>query len=389
MSIRQWAMGFWPTARDDLDYLEMMGRLPYIRGTWYIVDPTSGSSVGGGKTMTSAVASIEQAYAKCISGAGDGIIVISRGTGTSSQTTSYLTQELVWDKHGITVVGISAPVKSYQRARIANKTIVTTAALTVPTAGTTITRAAGSFITDGWVAGMKGTCAGAHTDTFVVASVSALTLTLVGTVTASAGLVTSITSYNINLLTVSGSNNAFYNLMFWNGGTDAKEIGGVVVSGHRNYFGRCHIVGGAGAASAATKYSLKLDAAQDNTFEGGTIGSDTFAHGDHADSESRLSGSVARNRFAGVEVLSYVTDGTAHAGVKSSATSGGAPTVFTGCLFNSLFSVTTPAAAHITSGAVDKVLFDECRAANFTAWGGYATMPTTAASAGGGIATTA
>jgi len=74
-------------------------------------------------------------------------------------------------------------------------TIKTIAALTIPAGGATITRAAGSFITDGWVAGMRGRCIGDHTQEFIVEAVAALTIDLVGTMTA--GALTSIIQFEI------------------------------------------------------------------------------------------------------------------------------------------------------------------------------------------------
>jgi len=383
--------GFWPPARDYFSDLEAMSTLPMIRGTWQFVDPTSGAAGNDGTTPTTAT-TWAAARARMVDGAGDGICLLSRGTGTSSQTTSYLTAEDLWTLSGVTVFGACAPTKSYQRARIANKTVVTTAALTVEAADLkTITRAAGSFLTDGWVAGMKFTCAGDQTTTHVVASVTALTLTATTNLVASAGGISSITSYNVNLMTISGTNNTFINVMFWNGGTDAKEIGGLVVSGARNAFINCHITGGAGAASAATKYSLKLSAAEEVAVYGGTIGSDTFDHGDHADSDILLSGQVARNYFEGVEVRARVSAGTAHGGVKSDTTTGGRGTEFKDCTFNFTTSVTVPAAVHIVSGAVDKILLKDCAVYNATGWGtdvwNNVIAPTAAAA--GGIATTA
>lgn len=382
--------GVQPSTRGDMEMLAGLASLPPIRGKWYFVDPTSGGHDASGESIEQACANFEDAYAKCVSGAGDGIAILSRGTGTASQTTSYLTQELAWTKHGITVYGVCAPTRSFMRARVANKTVTTTAALSVIAGALrVITRASGSFVTDGWEAGMKFTCAGDQTTSHIVASVTATTLTATTDLVASAGGISSITSYMVNLITISGSNNAFHNVMLWNGGTAATEIGGVVVTGNRNAFRNCHIVGGAGAAAAATKYSVKIDAGEENTFEGGTIGSDSFDHGNNADVEVILNGVVKRNRFVDVEFLSYVSTGTAHGAVKSVGTSGGSPTFFRRCLFNSLLSATKPAAVHLTSGSVDRVGFNDCGAFNFTAWGGYTDMPTAAASAGGGLATTA
>ena len=100
---------------EDLDII--LGSLPPIRGTWYFVDPTSGLAANSGLSPGGAKASIEDAYALCISGDGDGIAVMAAGT-SSSGTTSYLDDTITWSKHGITVVGLCAGGYYNQRARI-------------------------------------------------------------------------------------------------------------------------------------------------------------------------------------------------------------------------------------------------------------------------------
>jgi len=195
------------------------------------------------------------------------------------------------------------------------------------------------------------------------------------------------------LIDVSGSNNRFENLMMINEGTNAAAIGCLKVSGARNAFVNCHIAGAVGSASIATKYALTITAGEENFFKDCTFGTDTFAHGNHADAEVILAGACARNVFEGCHFLSYVSAGTAHAAVKLDTTTGGRGTMFKGCVFNSITSVTTPAAAFIQNGANDKVIVAASSAFNFTAWGlpgvVYANMPTSAAAAGGGLATTA
>lgn len=100
------------------------GGLPWIRGTWFFVDPTSGDNNYDGKSPGTAFADIASAEDVCTTGAGDGICIISRGA-TAAATTSYLTAALTFDKSGITVIGIAAPVSLYGRARISNKTTST------------------------------------------------------------------------------------------------------------------------------------------------------------------------------------------------------------------------------------------------------------------------
>ena len=99
--------------------LQSIINLPFIRGTWYYVDPQSGDNNSNGKTQATAVADIQTAYGKCTTGAGDGIILLSSGT-TTANTTSYLTEALDWTKNAITVYGVAAPTRMFGRARIAN-----------------------------------------------------------------------------------------------------------------------------------------------------------------------------------------------------------------------------------------------------------------------------
>lgn len=93
--------------------------LPAIRGQYIYVDPTSGNVNWDGTTPATAVKSIVTAYAKVRDGAGDGIVLLSRGS-TSAATTSYLTEKWTLAKSCLTIVGLAAPVSKFGRARIAN-----------------------------------------------------------------------------------------------------------------------------------------------------------------------------------------------------------------------------------------------------------------------------
>lgn len=366
-----------------LETIAEVGSLPAIRGQWFFVDPTSGSNGSDGRSIDTAFADLYYAEDKVADG--DGIALLSYGA-TSAATTSYCYQPITWDKNGITVVGVAAPVAMGGRARVANKTLTTTATLTA-VANTSIARAAGSFITDGWVAGMKF-ITNVDAAAITVVTVSALTITVSGTLTV--GTHTSMTSVMASLITVSGANNRFYNVHFYNGGTNALEIGGVIVSGERNYFEKCHMVGGAGAATSASNNSLTLTGSE-CTFKDCTIGTNSFAQGNNAAADIVLSGAIKRNKFIDCEVVGMVSAGTAHGAIKSVSTSGGTGTVFKNCLFNYSLSTTTPAAAHLVSGSCDEIILMDCAAAQVTAWGAsaYANMAATAASAGGGLMTTA
>jgi hypothetical protein len=108
----------------------VMGSLPMIRGSWYFVNPDTtatdkdgqnpypGSASNAG-TYEAPFASIATAYDACVSGRGDGIVLLGGGTSTAECTT-YLTAAITWSKHAITVYGVASPVMISGRARVSN-----------------------------------------------------------------------------------------------------------------------------------------------------------------------------------------------------------------------------------------------------------------------------
>lgn len=98
----------------------MAAGLPFIRGVWYFVDPTSGAAANDGLTPDTAFSNIEDAYAACTDKAGDGICLLSRSN-TDSETSSYLSAAITWSKSSITVFGVCAPTRFSQRARISTQ----------------------------------------------------------------------------------------------------------------------------------------------------------------------------------------------------------------------------------------------------------------------------
>ncbi len=193
------------------------------------------------------------------------------------------------------------------------------------------------------------------------------------------------------LIDVQGNNNTFSNLNFYNGGTNAAAVGGVKVTGDRNAFINCHIIGAAGATAAATHRSMELNAGEDNTFINCIFGSDTIDRGNNASCEVLITGTCARNRFYGCEFQAHVSTGTAHGAINLTSTTGGRSTIFEGCTFYCFATAQT--AAVLTSGANDKILIAGSKTLGYSAWGGagvvYTDMATSAASAGGGLSTTA
>jgi hypothetical protein len=380
---------------------------PAIRGTWYYVDPYGGANVNDGLQINSAVADLNTAYNLCGDGAGDGIILLSGGT-TSANTTSYLKQTLLWSKTGITVVGVSSGTRVFGRARIANKEVTTTSSV-IAEAANTFTRDSGSFLTDGWVIGMKGSVANSGSNnaaTFTVTNVTDLVMTFSETFNVqSKAQVGSdvITSSIATLITVSGNNNSFNNVHVGNFSTNGASTGCLKVTGSRNAFNGCHFIGAGHATPAATAGANDLELVGDeNTFARCTFGDDTIIR---ASTNGNIllngtgtgTGNGWRNRFYDCDIFSY----SATAG-KGAIKSGGANScngfiVFSRCRFfnwtpNGLTLLTSAfIGTKITSG---QLLMDGCSLVGWSAWDSvaandnvYIGNSAAVASGAGGIAT--
>lgn len=174
------------------------------------------------------------------------------------------------------------------------------------------------------------------------------------------------------LIDVQGSNNAFYNLSAYNGGTTG--IGGIMVSGNRNYFGNVHMMGGMGmTVPTIADYSLRLSGASENTFVGCVIGNDTFDKSDIAAGELIVDGGCMRNTFIGCEFLSKRTAGTTAGMVLLNG--GDAITrrlLFRDCFFSMYRDGNATAEAAIVIGTIPNngfVLFKNCSAVGFTDYG--------------------
>jgi hypothetical protein len=327
--------GIAPELRKILDEIH----LPIIRGTWFIVDPYGlyNEEIAG---MT--VPDLRTAYDLCTSGKGDGILVMSGGT-TAAHTTSDMNSNLTWSKHNITVVGVGAPTKQFQRARICSKQRTSISNyLAFPTA-TTITDTAEGFITAGFRVGdilrIAGTGSGTNNGTgHIITAVTAGTITCaastftVQTITET-GTSAVLTTYCTSVITVSGNNNRFYNLLIINEDTDALALNALKVTGARNYFENVHAGTGVADANSTITYSLHLSAAEENTFVGCTFGLDTVDRGGVATYDILLSGAVARNEFYGCRTTRQSTTGTGCLAVYASSTTGGRPTLFKDCIF--------------------------------------------------------
>lgn len=325
-------------------HLTDMAELPAIRGTWYFVDPYAGSNTNDGLTKATAFADLPTAYAAITSGHGDGIAVMSGGTAATAGTTSYLKQQIAWSADGVTVVGLAA-TSMFGWARVASKTVTSTSVAIVVTTTHTITDSAATFVTDGWVIGMKGQFDGANTNAsalFTVATVSETVMTVTEALTNATVETHTLTSYCPTLIALSGKNNLFINLNLYNGSGIVNVAGigesAVLITGPENKFVNCHLVCGAAGTATAYERSLELGAgAIDNQFYSCIIGTDTIDRGNNASCELYLNGdttTTARNNFYQCMFLGWASTGTAHGAIKSAAASAiGRHMIFRDCDF--------------------------------------------------------
>ena len=319
--------------------------IPPIIGTYYHVCPGSatiintegkqivGSSGNSGLTPEEPLDSIVTAYGKCVSGAGDGIIVWGYGTSTAMNT-SYLSSVLAWSKSFITMVGVTPPIATSQRARIANASGSTTLA---------------------------------------------------------------------NLITVSGNDNSFINLQIGNWGSGAAALGGVIVSGVRNYFGNVHFIGAGNTTPAQLtgSYSLNLQGADECKFVDCTFGVDTVdADGSQAATGTiKFTSGCQTNEFVNCKILTYYSYASAICGAVHHVGAGDSITrsqLFKNCTFINYktgLPTTTPPLSLVVGTAPNNgvILLDNCTMLGYAAYDGTAAndrvyVTTPASNATGGLA---
>ena len=110
---------------------------------------------------------------------------------------------------------------------------------------------------------------------------------------------TTDTAGNTPMITVSGHGNVFANVAIQNWITDDAVAGiGVDVTGNRNYFYNCHIVGisHANVGDEATAADLRITGGEENLFEKCTIGIDTVPRST-TNASVELATAAARNMF--------------------------------------------------------------------------------------------
>lgn len=136
------------------------------------------------------------------------------------------------------------------------------------------------------------------------------------------------------LITLSGSGCMFHNVQFYNGADANADSGAVVVSGSRNHFENCFIVGmqHATPGARAGSYSLSVTGSE-NTFENCAVGTDTVIRA-AANGELVLTGS--KNTFRDCKFMSYAE--TAGKGLVKFVNSVAGINFFEDCLFYNLWA---------------------------------------------------
>ncbi|KKN51486.1 hypothetical protein LCGC14_0622270 [marine sediment metagenome] len=173
------------------------------------------------------------------------------------------------------------------------------------------------------------------------------------------------------LITLSGSNNWFRNVQMINEGTTGTGV--LTVSGERNAFDNCHLIGGVGVSSASIADLDLTLTGNENTFRGCTFGTDTFDKEDLAGASILLDGGGARNRFFDCEFLQQRSAGTTAGAIKLA--DGSAITrdiIFNNCHFSVWRVNAIPAEASVVIGSTvtnGVVLFRKCTRHGFTDWG--------------------
>lgn len=370
--------------------------LPAIRGEWHFVDPNGSNRTSGAFT------NIYDAYNACVDERGDGIAIVSSGNSTA-ETTSYMTYPLDWVKEGITVVGVCAPHRSYQRSRIASKQITTGSLTTLafPTT-TTITDSDSGFLTAGFAVGQTisiTTNSGTNDGNAIITAVTAGTITCGASTftpeTAAVAGASTLTNYLAYMIDFQASNIYVKNISIGNWLDTAQDLGCVKVSGARMAFENVHFVGGGGTTSGgqAGAYDVLLDGAEEIDFYGCTFGTDSVLKG-AANGEVAIDGGCWRIGFEDCIFRSYSTTAGKVAVKSVDNTSFSGVMTFKGCQFinwnpNGIAAIDDVFGGTAATSGQWSVTPDST-SVGYTGWGAsvYVAGAAAAASAGGQIATT-
>lgn len=296
-----------------------MGGAPLFTGRWLFVDPATGYD-GNPGTPESPLATLYQAHALATAGNNDVVVLVGDGsTSATARLSLALAQSidssvtagtLVWSKNATHLIGMTAPTKVGQRARIAPPTGTYTMA----------TFGSGNFVT-----------------------------------------VTATGCYFANFSLFNGFSTGGANQICW---TD---------SGGRNYYENVQFGGAGDAASAqaTTSRSLKISGTTgENTFVGCTIGLDTVTK-TVANASLEFAGGTPRNTFKDCIFPFQTSAATPIAILAAAAASIDRWQLFDRCVFiNNVDSTSTVMTAAVTmaASAGGLLLMKDCTAVGITDW---------------------
>lgn len=300
-----------------------IGGLPFT-GKWWFVDPVNGLDGNAGNSPSQALQSLYQAVNKAGNGTNDVVCLIGNGQSSGTArlskaaaqaiTPAATTGVLNWNKNALHLVGIGAPTRVAQRARIA------------PPTGTYTQATFGS-------------------GNFVVVTGS-------GCLFSNVSLFHGFSTGGTNQIcwTDNGSRNAYWNV----------DFGGM---------------GDAASAGDAGSRSLKIGLAGsgENTFNGCTIGLDTVTRGAFATASLEFAGATPRNSF---DNCLFLMDASASNPLHILGTGADCldrVNVFKDCMFlNSIKSggTTITAVGSLTNAAPGGlILLKSCTSVGATKWG--------------------
>ena len=298
-----------------------IGGIPFS-GNWYFVDPVNGAD-GNDGSADYPLATLYAAINRAVSGNNDVIVLMSNGasSGTARLSTALAqtidptatTGTLNWNKNATHLIGMGAPTRVGQRARIAPPTGTYTAA---------------TFGADTFINVTGAGCLFANIDIFV------------GFSTGSASMI------------------------------------GVLEAGGRNAYQNVNIQGMGDAASAggSAARTLKITS-QENTFTDCVLGLDTVARS-AANATVELASGTARNSFIGC-TFPFQTSAATPLGVLASAASAiDRWQLFQQCTFiNNIKSTSTQmsALATLPASAGGLLLMKDCTMVGITEFGSDAT----------------
>lgn len=134
-------------------------------------------------------------------------------------------------------------------------------------------------------------------------------------------------------MTVSANGCYFANLQIYMGVADTTPLGALSVTGARNRFDNCHILGmGAATNDIVGAYSLLLSGAEEVEFHNCTIGSDRTALGAAANSQVKFASTAKNILFKDCRFRVCSTHATNHLFVRAAASSLDGAVVFQNCV---------------------------------------------------------